>query len=81
LTFRNEIVQGPGGSQILLDDPSGNPVELFQPANGAATSKLLEWRRYAYQLARLQSLRLPLHDQLVCVDARQDFNFVPAPKS
>lgn len=31
LTFRNEIVTGPGGSQILLDDPSGNPVELFQP--------------------------------------------------
>jgi catechol 2,3-dioxygenase-like lactoylglutathione lyase family enzyme len=32
LRFRNEIVKGPGGSQILLDDPSGNPVELFQPA-------------------------------------------------
>jgi catechol 2,3-dioxygenase-like lactoylglutathione lyase family enzyme len=31
LKFRNEIVAGPGGSQILLDDPSGNPVELFQP--------------------------------------------------
>jgi catechol 2,3-dioxygenase-like lactoylglutathione lyase family enzyme len=30
--FRNEIVRGPGGAQILLDDPSGNPVELFQPA-------------------------------------------------
>ena len=29
--FRNEIVTGPGGSQILIDDPSGNPVELFQP--------------------------------------------------
>ncbi len=29
--FRNEIVTGPGGSQILLDDPSGNPVELFRP--------------------------------------------------
>src|SRR5205814_4672865 len=28
LTFRNEIVEGPGGSQILLDDPSGNPIEL-----------------------------------------------------
>ena len=34
LHFRNEIVTGPGGSQILLDDPSGNPVELFQPARG-----------------------------------------------
>jgi catechol 2,3-dioxygenase-like lactoylglutathione lyase family enzyme len=32
LVFRNDIVIGPGGSQILLDDPSGNPVELFQPA-------------------------------------------------
>ncbi len=29
--FRNEIVSGRGGQQILLDDPSGNPVELFQP--------------------------------------------------
>ena len=29
--FRSEIVRGPGGAQILLDDPSGNPVELFQP--------------------------------------------------
>jgi catechol 2,3-dioxygenase-like lactoylglutathione lyase family enzyme len=31
-TFRNDIVIGPGGSQILLEDPSGNIVELFQPA-------------------------------------------------
>jgi catechol 2,3-dioxygenase-like lactoylglutathione lyase family enzyme len=30
--FRNEIVTGPGGSQILAEDPSGNVVELFQPA-------------------------------------------------
>ncbi|HVH31610.1 MAG TPA: VOC family protein [bacterium] len=30
--FRNEIVSGPGGKQILLEDPSGNPIELFQPA-------------------------------------------------
>jgi catechol 2,3-dioxygenase-like lactoylglutathione lyase family enzyme len=29
--FRNDIVTGPGGSQILLDDPSGNPIELFVP--------------------------------------------------
>jgi predicted enzyme related to lactoylglutathione lyase len=33
LHFRNDIVSGPGGSEILLDDPSGNPVELFQPAS------------------------------------------------
>jgi catechol 2,3-dioxygenase-like lactoylglutathione lyase family enzyme len=31
LTFRNEVIKGPGGMQILLDDPSGNPIELFQP--------------------------------------------------
>lgn len=30
--FRNDVVTGPGGSQILLVDPSGNLVELFQPA-------------------------------------------------
>ena len=30
--FRNEIVSGKGGKQILLEDPSGNPIELFQPA-------------------------------------------------
>ncbi|GAA1630873.1 VOC family protein [Kribbella alba] len=32
LSFRNDIVRGPGGQQILLEDPSGNVVELFQPA-------------------------------------------------
>lgn len=31
--FRNDVVVGPGGSQILIQDPSGNLVELFQPAN------------------------------------------------
>jgi catechol 2,3-dioxygenase-like lactoylglutathione lyase family enzyme len=31
--FRNDIVTGPGGSQILMRDPSGNLVELFQPAH------------------------------------------------
>lgn len=30
--FRNEILKGPGGQQILCEDPSGNVVELFQPA-------------------------------------------------
>ncbi|HEY2751867.1 VOC family protein [Phenylobacterium sp.] len=29
--FRNDITTGPGGKEILLEDPSGNPVELFQP--------------------------------------------------
>ncbi len=32
LVFRNDIVRGPGGSQVLLEDPSGNVIELFQPA-------------------------------------------------
>jgi catechol 2,3-dioxygenase-like lactoylglutathione lyase family enzyme len=32
LSFRNDVVTGPGGQQILVDDPSGNPIELFQPA-------------------------------------------------
>ena len=30
--FRNDIIKGPGGAQVLIDDPSGNPIELFQPA-------------------------------------------------
>ncbi len=32
VSFRNDIVSGPGGSQILIQDPSGNLIELFQPA-------------------------------------------------
>ncbi|MDP9302840.1 MAG: VOC family protein [Actinomycetota bacterium] len=31
--FRSDVVRGPGGSQIVFDDPSGNPIELFQPAD------------------------------------------------
>ena len=34
--FRNDIVSGVGGKQILLEDPSGNPVELFEPVIGEA---------------------------------------------
>ena len=30
--FRNDIITGPGGKQIILEDPSGNPIELFQPS-------------------------------------------------
>jgi catechol 2,3-dioxygenase-like lactoylglutathione lyase family enzyme len=33
ISFRNEIVVGPGGKQILAQDPDGNPVELFEPAS------------------------------------------------
>jgi len=32
LAFRNDIVTGPGGKQILLEDSAGNPIELFEPA-------------------------------------------------
>ena len=32
VTFRNDIVTGPGGQQVLLEDPSGNPIELFVPS-------------------------------------------------
>ena len=32
VAFRSQIVSGPGGKQAVLDDPAGNPVELFQPA-------------------------------------------------
>src|SRR3954467_10602106 len=35
--FRSDIVHGIGGDQILLEDPSGNPVELFQPTRPEAT--------------------------------------------
>ena len=33
VAFRNDVVTGPGGRQILVDDPSGNPIEIFQPAD------------------------------------------------
>jgi catechol 2,3-dioxygenase-like lactoylglutathione lyase family enzyme len=32
VTFRNEVISGPGGQQVLIEDPAGNPIELFQPA-------------------------------------------------
>ena len=32
VTFRNDIISGPGGQQVLVEDPAGNPIELFQPA-------------------------------------------------
>ncbi len=35
VTFRNDVVTGPGGQQVLLEDPSGNPIELFVPAASA----------------------------------------------
>ncbi|HEV8366422.1 MAG TPA: VOC family protein [Pyrinomonadaceae bacterium] len=35
LTFRNEMEAGPGGKQIQLEDPDGNPIELFEPAKSS----------------------------------------------
>jgi catechol 2,3-dioxygenase-like lactoylglutathione lyase family enzyme len=35
VAFRNDIVTGPGGKQILIEDPAGNVVELFEPASGS----------------------------------------------
>jgi len=32
VSFRNDVVSGPGGRQILVEDPAGNPIEVFQPA-------------------------------------------------
>jgi catechol 2,3-dioxygenase-like lactoylglutathione lyase family enzyme len=32
VAFRNDVISGPGGRQVLIEDPSGNPVELFEPA-------------------------------------------------
>jgi catechol 2,3-dioxygenase-like lactoylglutathione lyase family enzyme len=37
VSFRNDIVAGVGGKQILIDDPSGNPVELFEPTRPEAS--------------------------------------------
>jgi len=34
VVFRNTLISGPGGKQILAEDPSGNPIELFQSARG-----------------------------------------------
>ena len=34
IKFRNEIIEGPGGKQILAEDPSGNPLELFEARKG-----------------------------------------------
>ena len=33
LRFRNQMEQGPGGKQVQIEDPDGNPIELFEPAN------------------------------------------------
>jgi predicted enzyme related to lactoylglutathione lyase len=42
--FRNEIVTGNGGKQILLEDPSGNPIELFEsPAENAVGRSWMDW--------------------------------------
>ena len=34
LHFRSDVLEGPGGTEVVIDDPSGNPIELFQPSRG-----------------------------------------------
>ena len=34
VTFRNQMESGPGGRQVQIEDPDGNPIELFEPAGG-----------------------------------------------
>ena len=50
--FRNEIVDGVGGRQILVEDPAGNPVELFQPTRSEA--------RLGYGYATIRNSRVEL---------------------
>ena len=42
--FRNDVVTGVGGKQVLIDDPSGNPIELFQPTRERRCSRTTELR-------------------------------------
>jgi glyoxylase I family protein len=42
LRFRNEMEVGPGGKQVQIEDPDGNPIELFEPARGATGSPKAE---------------------------------------
>ena len=44
LKFRNEILSGPGGRQILAEDPDGNPIELFEPAAAPADRRQADAR-------------------------------------
>jgi glyoxylase I family protein len=39
VTFRNQMEAGPGGRQIQLEDPDGNPIELFEPADAARSAR------------------------------------------
>lgn len=47
ISFRNEVISGPGGRQILAEDPSGNPIEIFQPTwavhKDAPIWRILRW--------------------------------------
>jgi len=70
--FRNDIVTGVGGKQILLEDPSGNPIELFQPkrspkppsrrpdsrAGRAAPASPTRWPNMRYSQAHRDDLRI-----------------------
>ena len=53
ITFRNDIISGPGGQQILLEDPAGNPIELFQPAARDRRASVAELAAHALRRERL----------------------------
>jgi hypothetical protein len=55
LHFRNDIVSVPGGSEILLDDPSGNPVELFQPTGGQSQTEARRMANHRFGLSRFDA--------------------------
>src|SRR5215470_4347247 len=42
LHFRNQMEEGPGGKQVQLEDPDGNPIELFEPARSLLTPLILQ---------------------------------------
>jgi tRNA-Thr(GGU) m(6)t(6)A37 methyltransferase TsaA len=57
-TLRSDVVTGMGGDQVIVDDPSGNPVELFQPKNAEAQLT----QQDTYEVAVLGHVRSPLTD-------------------
>jgi catechol 2,3-dioxygenase-like lactoylglutathione lyase family enzyme len=44
VTFRSDVITGPGGSQVVLDDPSGNPIELFQPGPRPSAAAIVAFK-------------------------------------
>jgi len=74
--FRNDIVEGVGGRQVIIEDPSGNPVELFQPllAEARLAPSATEWNA-AYELRPIGRVQSALAD----VDAAPNQGHAGAP--